>query len=194
MRLHGEAFLALWNGVTAAQLDAYEDWHSREHVPERLTVPGILGAWRYRATDGGEPGFFTLYDLAGIDVLDTPAYRRLLMQPTPASTLMRPHLTHFSRIVCRLDRRDRTPDGRFIAPLILRNAGADLAPVGGIAWQRGAIDPEAPGHPMAGARAEPGAILLVEGDDKGRVKQAGQALGVEAPRCFQLIEAFAAAA
>ncbi|WP_204301518.1 hypothetical protein, partial [Stenotrophomonas maltophilia] len=69
MNLAGTAFLALWNGVAPGHIEAYQDWHGVEHVPERLTVPGMLAAWRYQADDGDEPAFFTLYDLASIEVL-----------------------------------------------------------------------------------------------------------------------------
>ena len=47
MSLKGTAFLALWNDIAAARDAEYNLWHTREHVPERLSVPGILTGKRY---------------------------------------------------------------------------------------------------------------------------------------------------
>ena len=95
------AILALWNDVTP-ELDAqYNDWHANEHVPERLTVPGMLWGRRYAALEGtGGPHYLTLYGLREVTVLESDAYRRLLANPTPMSARMRPHLQNLSRWVC----------------------------------------------------------------------------------------------
>lgn len=99
------ALLALWNDVDPEVEAAYEDWHANEHVPERLTVPGILDARRYAAmTAAVRPRYLTLYALASAEVLDSAAYRHLLTHPTPASAGMRPHLRNVARWVCRLHR------------------------------------------------------------------------------------------
>ncbi len=98
------ALLALWNDVDA-ELDApYNDWHANEHVPERLTVPGIVWARRYRRPTGmlSMPGYLTLYGLRDAAVLDSEPYQRLLREPTPWSLKMRPALCNLSRWVCEI--------------------------------------------------------------------------------------------
>lgn len=95
----GGAFLALWNGVTPSERQAYEAWHSKDHVPERLTVPGMIAAHRFEASDG-DPFFFTLYDVYDASVFHHPAYRRLIDEPSPSSVAMRPFLDRFRRLVC----------------------------------------------------------------------------------------------
>lgn len=97
------ALLALWNDVDPALEVAYNDWHAREHVPERLTVPGFLWALRYALEDGALPRYLTLYGLRDAQVLDSAPYHRLLQQPTPASRAMRPALRRLSRWVCTLE-------------------------------------------------------------------------------------------
>jgi hypothetical protein len=99
--LNGDAVLALWNGVEAARVQEYDLWHTREHVPERLGVPGILHARRYEQLDGPLPQFLTLYDLETIGVLTSPPYRRLLENPTAWSRSMRPGFRGFMRLCCR---------------------------------------------------------------------------------------------
>ena len=46
MALAGTAFLALFNDFELDRELEYNEWHSREHVPARLTVPGITRARR----------------------------------------------------------------------------------------------------------------------------------------------------
>jgi hypothetical protein len=100
------ALLALWNDVDPALDAEYNDWHAREHVPERLTVPGMLWGLRYRRGAGAAamPRYLTLYGLRDASVLDSAPYLRLLSEPTPASRRMRPALTQLSRWVCDLHR------------------------------------------------------------------------------------------
>ena len=40
--------LAVWNDIAAEDEAEFNAWYVEEHVPERLGVPGILSARRYR--------------------------------------------------------------------------------------------------------------------------------------------------
>jgi len=55
----------------------FHDWYDHEHGPARLTVPGILGGYRYRALDEAKPPWLVLYELDSPDVLDGPQYAAL---------------------------------------------------------------------------------------------------------------------
>lgn len=101
MPLRGHAFLALWNDRSPARSD-YDVWHSREHVPERLTVPGISRAVRYASGVGTLPRYFTLYTLDDLSALSHPDYVQLLHHPTPWSRSMRPDFARFLRLPCTL--------------------------------------------------------------------------------------------
>ena len=95
------AVLALWNDVTPDVDAEYNAWHAGEHVPERLTVPGMLWGRRYRrACNSAAPRYLTLYGMRDAQVLESDAYRLLLSRPTPTSAHMRPHLCNLSRWVC----------------------------------------------------------------------------------------------
>ena len=48
----GTAFLAIANTVEPAMQAEYEAWHTFEHVPERLTMPGFLGGKRFIVAAG----------------------------------------------------------------------------------------------------------------------------------------------
>lgn len=97
------ALLALWNDVDPALEAEYNAWHAGEHVPERLTVPGILWGLRYaRVEADAAPRYLTLYGLRDAAVLDSEPYQRLLREPTPMSRRMRPALRNITRWVCTL--------------------------------------------------------------------------------------------
>jgi len=100
MSLKGSAFLALWNDIDPARDDEYNLWHTREHVPERVSVPGILTGRRYVARGAALHRYFTLYELASLAVLSTPAYQDLVANPTPWSRSMRPSFRNFLRYPC----------------------------------------------------------------------------------------------
>jgi hypothetical protein len=90
----GEAALAIWFDVEATGLDEVNAWYPRQHLPERLSVPGFLRGRRYAAAGQG-PGFFTLYETRDPSVLSSAAYRERLDDPTDWT---RRSLAHFRRM------------------------------------------------------------------------------------------------
>jgi len=90
MALLGKAALAMWWNMAPAMKADFEDWHSHEHFPERLSVPGFLRSARWTSADGGE-GVFVMYELADFEVLSSAAYLARLNSPTPWSTRLMPH-------------------------------------------------------------------------------------------------------
>lgn len=96
--LKGQGLLSLWNGVEPDRRTEYDLWHTREHVPERLAIPGMQRARRYHRGAGPLPEFLTLYELESNAVLDSGPYRALLENPTPWSRSMRPSFRGFFRV------------------------------------------------------------------------------------------------
>jgi hypothetical protein len=90
MALLGSGALAMWWDIALALRAEFEDWHTHEHFPERMAVPGFNRGSRWADADGGE-GFFILYEMASYDVLTSPGYRARLNAPTPWSAKMMPH-------------------------------------------------------------------------------------------------------
>jgi hypothetical protein len=95
-------FLALWNDVDAACIAEYEAWHQQEHVPERVSVPGILSGTRYESDRADQQRYFTLYELNSLTCLASQPYRQLVEQPTPWSIRMRRSFRNFLRLTCQL--------------------------------------------------------------------------------------------
>lgn len=94
--------LAIWNDVAVERISEYEAWHTLEHVPERVWVPGFVAASRYIGRQGSEPRYLTLYDVGSPDVLATPAYTDLVERPTDWTASMRPAFRNFQRQPCLL--------------------------------------------------------------------------------------------
>jgi hypothetical protein len=73
MSLLGRALLAFSHDVTPGSEPDWTEWHDREHIPERLSIPGFLRLRRYVALGPG-PRFFYFYETDSLDVLQSPAY------------------------------------------------------------------------------------------------------------------------
>ncbi len=84
--LAGEAVIAIWNGIAEDARNDFYAWHSEEHMPERVGIPGFLRGRRYIAADSAPaPEFFTLYEAASFPVLTGLDYANRLNDPTPAT-------------------------------------------------------------------------------------------------------------
>lgn len=127
--MNGDAprgFLALWNGISGPAIEAeYEAWHTFEHVPERVALPGFVGARRYvglpdQTTIPTPPHYFTLYALDRLDALRTRQYQDVVDAPTPWSARMRGVLTDFCREPCELICHHGHSDAAHVATLRLR--------------------------------------------------------------------------
>ena len=101
MSLLGTGALAMWWDVPLGIRREFEHWHSHEHFPERMSIPGFLRGSRW--TDAsGRGGFFVLYELDSYDVLTSAPYLERLNHPTPWSIKMMPHHHNMVRSQCRV--------------------------------------------------------------------------------------------
>lgn len=100
MTLLGEAAVAMWWDIAPASRAEFEDWHSHEHFPERMSIPGFLRGSRWASSDGDD-GFFVLYELATYETLTSSHYLARLNDPTPWSKKMMPLHRNMIRSQCR---------------------------------------------------------------------------------------------
>lgn len=101
MSLLGEAAIAMWWNMAPDRRSEFEDWHSHEHFPERMSLPGFRRGSRWASIDGGED-FFVLYELESYETLTSPSYLARLNDPTPWSAKMMPHHRDMVRSQCRV--------------------------------------------------------------------------------------------
>ncbi len=147
------ALLLFLNDIEDVSDEAYTAWHRDHHVPQRLTVPGILAAHRYALQKGGGRRFLTIYELAAGEVLSHPSYLSLIEHPDAPTAAMRTHLKGGIRIVIRLDRAPAGPPPTLVA--------VDDAAASGLAWAAGPCEQPASAHPLAAAANLPDRLSLV---------------------------------
>jgi hypothetical protein len=101
MALKGAGFLAIWHDVQAEGEPEFDRWHTREHMPERLGVPGFAVGRRWVDRQLARHRYFTLYEAQTIDVFGSDPYRARLNAPSAWTQRVQPHVTNFTRSACR---------------------------------------------------------------------------------------------
>ena len=101
MPLKGSGFLAIWHDIRAEGEPEYNLWHTREHMPERLGVPGFQAGRRWVDWNLRKHRYFTLYEALTIDVFGSAPYRARLNAPSAWSNRVQPHFANFVRSACR---------------------------------------------------------------------------------------------
>lgn len=101
MALSGTGAIAIWNDVREGADAAVLEWHDREHIPERVGIPGFLRGRRFAAIEGS-PEFFILYETADAAAAQSPAYFERLNNPTPWTARANKNFLHTLRGICRV--------------------------------------------------------------------------------------------
>ena len=101
MPIAGKGMLLTSMDIDAAHEEEFHRWYDREHLEERVAIDGFLAARRYRAHTGS-PKFLFLYTTQTIDVLDSPAYRARLSNPTEWSKINMARFKNMIRAVARI--------------------------------------------------------------------------------------------
>ena len=164
----------------------------REHMVERLSIPGFLRGRRCIALDGSTE-FLTVYELRNPEVLLTDVYKQRLASPTPWSTMTLPGFTDNTRGACRILFTEGYAMGAFVLTLRVkaqRERDAPLAaalvealrPLVGTPRITGAHlvhnDVALTGGNAGNQRGRvihlPNLVLMIEGSDRAAVAAAGE--------------------
>ncbi len=73
MAQKGRGIFMVYVDIDAQHVQEFNEWYNKEHLPELLSVPGILSAARYEAVKGG-PQYLACYELESAAVMQTPAF------------------------------------------------------------------------------------------------------------------------
>ena len=99
MALVGKGALVIWHDV---QDEAdYNEWHSKEHMLERVALPGFRRGLRYVAV-AGSPKYMNLYEVDDLATLTSGPYLARLNDPTPWTRRTLPNMHNNSRTLCRV--------------------------------------------------------------------------------------------
>jgi hypothetical protein len=99
--LLGQAAVLIWNDIAPEGRDQFYRWHDREHMPERLALPGFRRGRRLSKA-GHTPEWLTIYEAVDVSALVSPEYLARLNAPTSATTDTLKHFRNTSRAVCRV--------------------------------------------------------------------------------------------
>lgn len=97
----GRAAVVMWWDISPEMKAEFEDWHTHEHMQERLAIPGFLRGTRWIA-ESGEPSYFVSYEVTSLETITAGAYLERLNNPTPWSRKMMPHHRNMVRSLCAL--------------------------------------------------------------------------------------------
>ncbi len=103
--LRQRGVLAIWNDVEPSGEAEFNDWYLKEHLPERVAVPGFLDGRRYRAcADEHSPRYVALYEAETPAVFASSDYLARLDNPTPWTRRVMSSFRGMHRTVCRVRR------------------------------------------------------------------------------------------
>ena len=77
----------------------HDEWHTHEHLPERLSIPGFLRGTRWVALQG-QPRYLVIYEVEQLATLTSSAYLERLNNPSPWTSKMMPHYRGMTRGFC----------------------------------------------------------------------------------------------
>ncbi|KAJ4290552.1 hypothetical protein N0V90_010769 [Kalmusia sp. IMI 367209] len=105
------AALILWGTIDPLTTDvpSLNEWWTKEHLPERLYLPGFLRARRYRAlpssstnTDKNDINYLALYEVGELQDLASSEYVQKLNNPTKRTRQFMPALAGMTRKACHV--------------------------------------------------------------------------------------------
>lgn len=99
MPLLGSVAMLLGFDVVPEAMAEHDRWHTHEHLPERLSIPGFLRGTRWCALRGA-PHYMVLYEVESLAALTSGAYLQRLNNPTPWTSALMPHYRGMTRGLC----------------------------------------------------------------------------------------------
>ncbi|MCO8612163.1 hypothetical protein KGP95_18150 [Burkholderia multivorans] len=196
---HGQ--LCVWTDIDPAHEADFNAWYDREHMQERVAIPGFTHARRFRATDRGPRKYLALYVTDTLDVFRGDAYRRAFAQQTAWSLANFERMTGTQRRVGELTIEAGDGEGAHLALFVLPPERIDVARLrarfdaalrepGVHAARLFRTTPElsAPIGADAAARPAADALVLIEGSDAAAARRVAAALaGHDEVRTFELL-------
>jgi hypothetical protein len=101
MALRGKGMLVVYTDVKPRDERDFNEWYNREHIDERVNLPGFHRARRYVAPRG-TPRYVATYECNTVNDLATPGYLAVLAAQTPWSNSVMARFIHFHRLTLRI--------------------------------------------------------------------------------------------
>lgn len=124
MPLSGKGMLITLMDADPQEERDFNQWYDKEHLIERVSIPGFLEARRYVAV-AAEPKYLNFYTTETLDSLRSPAYLKALQNPTAWTRHHMPKFRNFTRAVARVAASRGRGRGGALAFSRMRPSGAD---------------------------------------------------------------------
>jgi len=141
----GRGVMLLLFDIAAEAAPEHDHWHTHEHMPERLRIPGFLRGTRWSVRDANSH-YCVLYEVAALAVLDSAAYRERLDHPTAWTAAMMREYRGMRRALCTVEASSGCGMGS--TALVVRFTPAD--------GQSGELDRWLAGEVLPGFAQRPG--------------------------------------
>jgi len=148
MPLLGKAAMLLTFDVEQAAIPEHDDWHTHEHLPERLSIPGFLRGTRWVAVRGA-PRYVVLYEVDRLETLGSRSYLERLDNPTPWTSKMMTHYRAMSRGLCSVEKSCGLGMGHFALLVRFKPASDSSASIA--EWLSEGVMPHLPARPGLGS-------------------------------------------
>lgn len=100
MPLQGKGFLGLWHDISSESEWDYNLWHTKEHMPERVSLPGFRRARRGVDWALNHQRYLTVYEGDELSDFRSKEYLERLNNPSPWSARVAPAFRNFLRVAC----------------------------------------------------------------------------------------------
>jgi len=85
--------------VVQDAIPEHDEWHTHEHLPERLSIPGFIRGTRWVASHG-QPRYLVMYEVEQLATLTSNAYLERLNNPSPWTSKMMSYYRGMTRGFC----------------------------------------------------------------------------------------------
>ena len=124
MPLSGKGMLITLMDADPQEEPDFNKWYDKEHIIERVSIPGFLEARRYVAV-AAEPKYLNFYATETLDSLRSPAYLKALQDPTAWTRHHMPKFRNFTRAVAGVSASRGRGRGGALAFSRIRPSSAD---------------------------------------------------------------------
>lgn len=103
MALYGKGLLMTFSETLASDEEDFNEWYNREHIDERVWMPGFHRARRYVDAEGtAEFKYFATYETNKVEELADPDYMELLKDQSDWSKKVMATFTKFDRVTAEI--------------------------------------------------------------------------------------------
>ena len=119
MGLLGSAVLVNWGGIVEEKEIEYNEWHSKEHMPERMSLPGFLRGLRAIGIPGTNLNhkYFMMYEAERKEVFTSRKYLERLNNPTEWTKKILSNYLCPSRTICSVISSKSTGIGVYLSTI-----------------------------------------------------------------------------